>query len=202
MSILEDKEWTNLWWDDAENHSLPRIYLVGDSITFGYHDKVIDELAQEARITMMSTSKSVDNPNFIKEMDHVFYQNEYKYDLVHFNNGLHGWHMDDAVFESSYEKTLNHILEKYNTKTAVVLCTPTSLCNDILVIDEERVKVIRRRNAIIQKLADKYHLAVDDLFTPMYSHPEYHVPDGVHFTPEAQKVQAKIVADFIRDQIF
>lgn len=202
MSILEDKEWTNLWWDDAENHDLPRIYLVGDSITNGYHDKVIDELGQEARITMMATSKSVDNPNFIPEMDHVYRQNGYQYNLVHFNNGLHGWHMDDTVFENSYEKTLNHMLETYNTKIAVVLCTPTSLCDNIMVIDENRVKTIRRRNEIIQKLADKYGLAVDDLFTPMYPHPEYHVPDGVHFTQDAQRIQAKLVADFIRKQIF
>ena len=40
-SIYEAKEWTNLWWDEADkDKGLPRVFLVGDSQTYGFYPEV------------------------------------------------------------------------------------------------------------------------------------------------------------------
>ena len=51
------------------------------------------------------------------------------------------------------------------------------------------------------KLAAKYNLDVDDLFTPLKDKPKLHVPDGIHYQMEGVMLQTKVVSDFIREQL-
>lgn len=67
-----------------------------------------------------------------------------------------------------------------------------------MVIKEDEDRMIRERNAVVLALADKYRVAVDDLYEAMLPHPEYHVDDGCHFTEEGREQQGKLIADFIR----
>ena len=42
--MKERFEWINSWCDETLNADLPRVLLVGDSITLGYQDKVRQNL--------------------------------------------------------------------------------------------------------------------------------------------------------------
>jgi hypothetical protein len=39
-----DIEWCNIWIPDANGTKLPRVLLIGDSITQGYYPKVAENL--------------------------------------------------------------------------------------------------------------------------------------------------------------
>lgn len=195
MSILENKEWTNLWWDEAQDQDLPRAFLVGDSITCGYFPHVINILGDKLRITAMGTSKAIDNPFFIPEMEFVYKQYGYKYNIVHFNNGLHGWHLSTKEYEVNYEKTIQYILENFKAeKIILATCTPMSVPGNLEEIDKEKDVLIRERNEVIKKIGLKYNLVVEDLYISMIDLPLYHCEDAVHFTEEGKSAQAKIVS--------
>jgi len=202
MAVLENKEWTNLWWDEAEDQDLPRAFLVGDSITCGYFPDVINILGDTLRITAMGTSKAIDNPYFIPEMEFVFKQYGYKYNIIHFNNGLHGWHLNTDEYEMNYEKTINYILNNFTgTKVILATCTPMSIPGNLEEIDKEKDVLIRERNEVIKKIGLKYNLIVEDLYLPMFDHPLYHCDDGVHFIEEGKIAQAKIVSKSLNNAL-
>ena len=203
-SIYEDKEWTNLWWDEADkDEGLPRVFLVGDSQTYGYYPEVIKNMEKEARITALTTSKNVDNPYLLPEFDLVIKQFDLKYDLIHFNNGLHGQHQTNVQeFAACYEKVINHILENYpEAKLTLALCPPCYQGEHFEEPHETLFQLAEERNAKIRALAEKYNLPVDDLFTPMLAHRDLHVPDGVHYGDEGRAMLGQIVSEFIREQL-
>jgi hypothetical protein len=41
----EDIEWCNVWIPDATNAKLPRVLLIGDSISMSYYDRVHDSMS-------------------------------------------------------------------------------------------------------------------------------------------------------------
>ena len=203
-NIYEAKEWTNLWWDEADkDEGLPRILLVGDSQTFGYYPEVIRNMEKEARITALTTSKNVDNPYLIPELDLVIRQFDLRYDLIHFNNGLHGQHQTDADdFANDYEKVITHILKNYpDAALTLALCPPCYQGEHFEEPHEVLYQMAEARNARIRAIGEKYGLAVDDLFTPMLAHRDLHVPDGIHYGDEGRALLGKIVSGFLREHL-
>jgi hypothetical protein len=203
-SIYEAKEWTNLWWDEADkDEGLPRVFLVGYSQTYGFYPEVIKNMEKEARITALTTSKNIDNPYLIPEFDHVITQFDLKYDLIHFNNGLHGEHQTDAqAFADCYERMINHILKQYpDSKLTLALSPPCYQGEHFSQPHEPWFRMAKERNEKVIALAEKYNLPVDDLFTPMLEHRDLHVPDGVHYNDEGRALLGQIVSDFIRKNL-
>ena len=200
---LEAYEWTNLWWDEADkNEDLPKVFLVGDSMLFGYHGPVIQELKNEARITSYSTSKCIDNPHFLAEFDFIYSQYGFNYKLIHINNGLHGTHLSKEDYEKFYEEFIQHCLEKHpEAKLCLCLSTPCFEGEELDKEHHELYPMAGERNEVVMKLAAKYNLDVDDLFTPLKDKPKLHVPDGIHYQMEGVMLQTKVVSDFIREQL-
>ena len=87
--VRERIEWMDVWITDAEKSELPRVLLIGDSITRGYFSPVEKRLAGKAYCARLTTSKCVADPSFVNEVQLLLKQ--YKFDVIHFNNGLHGW---------------------------------------------------------------------------------------------------------------
>ena len=85
----ENIEWCNIWIPDTQEANLPRVLLIGDSITGGYGPKVADALKGQASVARLTTSKSLGDPALLAEVALVLGQ--CRFDVVHFNNGLHGW---------------------------------------------------------------------------------------------------------------
>ena len=201
--IPEPKEWTNIWWDEADkDEGLPRIFLAGDSMLYGYHGPVINKMANEARITSYATSKCIDNPHYTDEFDLVYSQYGFKYKIIHINNGLHGVHLSKEDYERCFDAFIKHCLEVHpEAKLCLCLCTPCFEGENFEREHHQLYPLALERNEVIMKLAEKYGLAVDDLFTPLKDHPELHVPDGIHYKPEGVDLQAEVVSKFLREQI-
>jgi len=87
----ETSEWCRLWWSEAADSVSPRILLIGDSITAGYSKTVIDRLKDRAHVDYLATSRGLNDPALMKEITYML--GEYRYQVIHLNNGLHGWHL-------------------------------------------------------------------------------------------------------------
>ncbi len=62
--VRERIEWIDIWVTDADKDDLPRVLLVGDSITRGYFGAVEKYLAGKAYCARLTTSKCVSDPTF------------------------------------------------------------------------------------------------------------------------------------------
>ena len=66
--IRERIEWADIWVTDADKDDLPRVLLIGDSITRGYFGEVEKRLAGKAYCARLTTSKCVSDPWFPDEV--------------------------------------------------------------------------------------------------------------------------------------
>ncbi|MBL9133652.1 MAG: hypothetical protein JNG86_20750, partial [Verrucomicrobiaceae bacterium] len=84
----EGTEWCNIWMPNANKHDLPRVLLIGDSLTQGYGPDVEKVLAGKAYVARLATSRCVGDPVLHAELSAVL--GAETFDVIHFNNGLHG----------------------------------------------------------------------------------------------------------------
>ncbi len=197
MIHRETYEWTNTWWEKAENSDLPRVLLIGDSIVCGYRDFVQQNLENRVYVDRFATSKFASDPFFKKELE--LYLSEYKYDCIHLNHGLHGLDFSLEEYEDAYTTMLKMVM-KNSANVILTLSTP--------ITEEgkpERLSglnnIVVERNSAVLKLAEQYGLAVDDLYTPMVGRPEYRLEDGYHYNEDGKSEQGRIVAECIAGSI-
>ena len=189
----EPTEWCNVWISNTDKDDLPRVLLVGDSITQQYYSHVERELVGKAYCARLTTSACVADPMFAIQLRSVIEQ--YEFNVVQINNGLHGMGYTEKEYRRGYEDALRLIREKKpNAKIIVVLSTPTKAGGSKAYL----IPRMEIRNGIIGELAENISAGVIDLFTPMQGHPEYY-RDDYHFHSKAIAIQAKLVAKAIRE---
>ena len=89
--MKEQFEWIHSWCDEAAQNDLPRVLLVGDSITHSYQEKVRELLRGVCYVDYISTSYAIDTKMY-NQLVYNF-MTDSKYALIHFNHGLHGIHL-------------------------------------------------------------------------------------------------------------
>ena len=188
----ENVEWSRAYafslTDDKRD--LPRVFLVGDSICNGYQEKVRELLDGKMNVSYWISSYCVTSPGYLRLLD--FYLDEAKYDVVHFNNGLHSL----QTAEEDYEKGLRAALAMIRAKqpgAKIIWATSTPLK------DPEKTEKAKRLNAVAAKVISEFEdIEVDDLFSEMDPlDRETNWGDTYHFVPEVQASQAKIVVHSI-----
>jgi hypothetical protein len=191
----ENIEWTNIWIPDATKTDLPRVLLIGDSICNAYHTEVGNLLRGKAYVAMMATSSSVEDPALADQIKLLL--TNYKFAVVHFNNGLHGF----DYTEEDYGKDIPKILEliKQNAPQAKLIwatSTPMRKKENLQELRDDNSRVIAR-NKIVVELAAQQKIPVDDLYSVVVDHPEFWGGDGIHFQGAGQSAEAKQVAQTI-----
>jgi hypothetical protein len=189
--VRERIEWVDIWFTDADKEALPRVLMIGDSITRGYFGQVEKALAGKAYCGRYTTSRSVCDPVFFQELALVLGQ--YDYEVIHFNNGLHGWGFSEEAYAAGFEKFLDAL--KAQAPEAALVCglsTPV-LETGGMAAEQDRVKA---RNEIVRALCAERDIAVNDLYS-VSDDAELFSPDGVHFSPKGRAAQAEVVAEAI-----
>lgn len=174
QDIREEIEWCNIKWFQGQNTG-PRVLLIGDSITLGYSESVRRLLEGRILTAHLCTSKSIDNPSILKEIDYVI--QEYPVDIIHFNNGLHGWHLTAAEYGKALADVLRHIC-RTNPNSSLIWASTTQSTRSQLEHDE-----ILRRNQESDRIAYELGLPVDPLFEVGMTCEKY-LTDGVHYRQE------------------
>jgi lysophospholipase L1-like esterase len=191
---LESIEWCDIWISHANETNLPRVLLIGDSITRGYYPEVEKRLAGKAFVARLATSRFVADPVLLKEIAMVL--DETKFDVIHFNNGMHGWQHSEAEYRSAFPELLKTI-RSHAASAKLVWAATTPLkeskpTNPAAASDER----IAARNAIAAEIVTAQNILIDDLNAAMRGHPEYH-SDNVHFNSQGIRIQAAQVATHI-----
>jgi hypothetical protein len=193
-SSRESIEWCDIWISHANETNLPRVLLIGDSITRAYYPEVEKHLAGKAYVGRLSSSAFISDPVLLKQIELVLGQ--YKFDVIHFNNGMHGWQHSEAEYEQAFPKFLKTI-RKFapNAKLIWADTTPLKVSPDLPAGNQTQAtdERIAARNAIALKFVQAQGIAVDDLNAPMRGHPEFH-SDNVHFNDQGIALQSAQVA--------
>ncbi|MEI8290587.1 MAG: carbohydrate binding domain-containing protein [Verrucomicrobiota bacterium] len=188
-SAREGTEWMTSYWYNANDTKLPRVLLVGDSICNGYQTFVRDELAGTASVSFYATSKCASDPTYLKAL--AFMLEEYDYQVVHFNNGLHSLSTDRKAWENGLVAALNLIKEK-GKGAKIIWATSTPLKDPALTAKAKEL------NLIAGRVMRASSLPVDDLFALMdpLDRNVFWV-DTYHYREDARKMQARQVADHV-----
>ena len=195
--ILEAIEWTDIWVPHANEHRLPRVLLVGDSITRGYYPVVARGLEGKAYCARMATSMFLTNPDYLDTL--AILLRRYNFAVIHINNGLHGFGYSEEQYAAGFGPLLR-LIQKHAPKAKVIwaLTTPVRVAGDLGKLDERRTARVRRRNALAAEFMRQHGVPINDLFSPVVDHPEYFRSDGVHYTRKGYEVLGKQVLAAVR----
>ena len=175
----EHIEWSDVWIPGANKTDLPHVLLIGNSITRGYYKKVEQTLKGKAYVGRLSNSKSVGDPALLEEIAVVLKNTHF--DIIHFNNGLHGFDYTKEEYDKNFPKLIK-IIRRYAPKAKLIWATTTPVragekMKDFAPITE-RLKI---RNEIALKYINREGIKVNDLWNVVVDHPEYYEGgDGTH----------------------
>ena len=191
-TALESWEWDDLWRIKANDLNGDRLFLIGDSISRGYRHVSAAAFEGIFYVDNFATSKGIDNPHLLKTIELAMEQ-EPNCKVIHFNNGLHGWHLSEDEYKKHYDALIGELVKKYpDVKIFLGLSTPLRVKDNIEVIDERNERVIKRNEAVLE-IAKKYNLPVTDLYGAIADTSKYHAADGVHLSEEGYTLLAQTI---------
>jgi acyl-CoA thioesterase-1 len=187
----------------ADDPALPRVLLIGDSISIGYTLPTRAALAGKANVHRPPTNCGPTTRGLQSIDDWL---GDSKWDVIHFNWGLHDLkYMDEKggladpekgeqqVPIDQYEKNLDQLVQRMKkTGATLIWCSTTPVPEG----SKGRVKGdAAKYNTAAKRVMEKHGVAVDDLYA--FALPrlkEIQRPANVHFTPDGSKALAAQVA--------
>lgn len=125
----------------------------------------------------------------------MFAAQQPKRDAVIFNNGLHGWHLEDeSEYAAFYEEAVRFLKKEYAP-------TPIFLVLTTAVADEERLARVQSRNRVALALAEKHGLFVIDLYTVSAENTDVRSADGVHYWTAGYEKFADCILASLKEQL-
>ena len=184
----------------TDDPKLPRVLLIGDSISIGYTLDVRKLLEGKANLHRIPTNGGP-TINGLKNLK--TWLGDGKWDVIHFNWGLHDLKfMEDGkqqVPPADYEKNLRTLVAQLKaTGAKLIWCATTPVPDGDLKPTRKNTDVIAC-NAIAKKIMNENGIANDDLYAfalPQLS--EIQKPANVHFSDEGSAILAKqVVASIV-----
>lgn len=173
-------EWSDVWLPGANKTDLPHILIIGNSITRGYTPKVEPAFEGRAYVGRISNSKCLGDPALFDELESVLKHN--KFDIIHFNNGLHGAEYSEEEYDKAFPKLIK-LLRKYQPDAKLIWATTTPVRqSEGMTGFADFTERVKERNKIAMKhIAKDGNIMVDDLWGTVIDHPEYYAGgDGTH----------------------
>jgi hypothetical protein len=193
--VREDIEWLDVWVPGNSTKGLPRVLLIGDSITRAYYPSVAERLKGKAVVARLATSKSAGDPALLDEVRLILGQA--RFDVVHVNNGLHGWGYSDEEYAKALPE-LVAVIRKSAPGVKLVWATTTPVRQpDKLDAVSPRTDRVVARNKLAAAVMEKEKVPTDDLFALVKDKPDWYAKDGTHFNNKGTEAQAEQVAKAI-----
>jgi lysophospholipase L1-like esterase len=179
-------------WDFVEDvPGLPRVLLIGDSVSRGYTQAVRRELKGKANV-----HRAPENcgpvANGLRKVD-VWLAHQ-KWDVIHFNFGIH----DRATTVADYSKRLEEFLERIEKTGAKIVWASTTPIPDDPAKKQSAASIVEW-NAAAEVLIKKRGHAVNDLFSKVTPKLDtLQNPKDVHFTAAGYDFLGAQVAEALR----
>jgi hypothetical protein len=186
----ESIEWCDIWISHANETNLPRVLLIGDSIARDYYSEVEKRFAGKAFVARLATSRFVADPVLLKEVELVLQGT--KFDVIVFNNGMHGWQHNEEKYQKAFPKFIKTI-QAHAPKARLIWATTTPLRDGKGVTYDTKADYsderIATRNALAAELVTAKKIPIVDLNAAVRGHPEFH-SDNVHFNGRGSQILA------------
>lgn len=179
-------------WDFVQDDpKLPRVLLIGDSVSRGYTQATRTQLAGKANVHR-APENCGPTKNGIKKIDVWLGENQ-KWDVIHFNFGIH----DRATPFAEYTERLDQLITKMKATGAKLIWASTTPIPDDAAKGQKAASIMEHNEAAAAVMA-KHGIPTDDLFTAITPHLEtMQNPNDVHFNNGGYDFLGKQVADSI-----
>ncbi len=186
-----------------DDPKLPRVLLIGDSISIGYTVPVQKLLAGKANVHRISENGGP-TTNGLAKIDK--WLGNGKWDVIHFNWGLHDLKMDangkHQVPLADYEKNLRSLVQRMKATGARLIWASTTPVPEGKINPPRKESDVVAYNAAAKKIMEENGVAIDDLYRfarPMLT--KIQQPVNVHFTPKGSEALAERVAANIQEAL-
>lgn len=188
--VYEKYEWDNTWIEHANGSNARRVLYIGDSISCQIRQHATKLAKETILFDGYGSSKGIDNPYLVDSI-RLFAKQQGKCDVVIFNNGLHGWHLDDKTeYGEYYKRIVKFLLDEFKD-TPIFLALTTHVGNN-----EREKRVIARNNTVI-KIAKNFNLQIIDLYSKSLELHDMLDEYGVHFSQNGNIILAGKILDEI-----
>jgi lysophospholipase L1-like esterase len=175
-------------WDFVvDDPKLPRVLLIGDSVSRGYTLAARAALAGQANVHR-APENCGPTANGLKKLE--IWLGSGKWDMIHFNFGIH----DRGTPLADYESRLAQIMARLKaTGAKLIWASTTPIPRD--EAKKQTPESIVERNAVAARLAAQHGCTVNDLFgfiTPQLAATQN--PNDVHFNARGYDVLGQQVA--------
>ena len=180
---------------------LPRVLLIGDSISMGYTMPVRKLLEGKANVHRIPTNGGP-TKNGVANLDK--WLGKGKWDVIHFNHGIHDLkYMPDGkrqVEPADYEANLRAITTKLKATGAKVIWATTTPIPDGDLTPQRKFGKVPEYNEIAAKVMKENGVSINDLnahITPRIA--ELQNPKDVHFkTAGSEFLAEKVAAEILK----
>jgi lysophospholipase L1-like esterase len=179
---------------------LPRVLLIGDSISMGYTTPVRKLLEGKANVHRVPQNGGP-SKNGIANLEK--WLGTGKWDVIHFNHGIHDLRiMPDGkrqVEPADYEKNLRTMVVRFKQTGAKLIFATTTPIPDGELTPSRKFGKVSEYNEIATRVMKENGVLINDLnawITPRFS--ELQVPNDLHYKPEGSAFLAEKVAKEIQ----
>ena len=197
---------SNPFDNPVDDPLLPRVLIIGDSISIGYTPRVRKLLEGKANVHRPKTNcrwSAFGDENILKWIG------DEKWDLIHFNFGLwdwYGWKQDKKATPQSYAKSLEGVVQKLKTSEArLVFAVTTPPCIgpekkvQFMVSDEQAEEFNRFALAVMKK----HGVVINDLYSAIgQDRAKYQLGENdVHYNDAGRDLLAAQVSKIIKREL-
>ena len=188
------------WTAEFEPTPLPKVLSIGDSISIGYF-KPLQEKLKDIAVVSHNEGNAQHTANGLKKLDE--WLGDTKWDVIHFNHGLHDLKYVDASGKNTsvetgkqqipidqYERNLDEIVKRLKKTGAKLIFATTTPVPDGTKIRVKGDAVIYNRAA--ERVMEKHGIPINDLYS--FALPrlkEIQRESNVHFFPEGSEQLAE-----------
>lgn len=181
---------SNAWDFIEDDPALPRVLLIGDSVSRGYTQAVRKALAGKANVHRAPANCGPTSLG-VKKME--VWLGEGKWDVIHFNFGIH----DRNTPTADYTERLEQLVERMKKTGATLIWASTTPIPDDASKQQSGASIVERNQAAAEVM-QKHGIATDDLFAAITPHlATMQNPRDVHFNGEGYEFLGQKVAEAI-----
>jgi acyl-CoA thioesterase-1 len=187
-----------------DDPGLPRVLLIGDSISIGYTLPVRAKLKGIANVHRIPQNGGATEIGLEKIKAWL---GDGKWDVIHFNFGLHDAKYSSATTQRAtreqYVENLRKLLAEMKLAGAkLVFATTTPVPKGDVLSATRKFDSIEERNKLAIALMQDQGVAIDDLYAAILPVQEkVGRPNDVHYSAEGYEVLATAVAESIQAQL-
>lgn len=179
---------SNAWDFVPDDPKLPRVLLIGDSVSRGYTQATRKALAGKANVHR-APENCGPTANGLKKLD--IWLGTGKWDVIHFNFGIH----DRATKPADYEQRLETIVTRLKATGAKLIWASTTPIPPDTKDGPAASAATVEKNQIAARVMQRHGAATDDLFAFITPHlAKVQNPKDVHFNGEGYELLGQQVA--------